>query len=386
MLWNLFTHCSGDSQKLTAISALCRLTGHSVALFQYVIDNAGLRTVLNCLVSGVTKVQQAIITMLAALVSKGAHTKRLIEEKEFIHKMMHFLDSPSIVIRGKAFVAIAAMSRENQVLSREHHGVSREHHGVSREYHGVSREHHAASRENHVALLHCCQSKLVTYIERDTKRQTPVKADGELLEYLKNCLNICIQTVCNCVPKVITNLLVALQAVAGRKHPSAVQSKELKSCIPLLSIVLHLVTSSVFREKVVDEAFVQNLGHLAAHVASIGTTSIGTIPRQTTTDNLINIVLSIIEAIAQHPSLLLQYRGLVIESVLPHLAVLTSSIEGDVRMFCFKMFADVAAMFLDSETLDDDQAKESAMQLSKVMSHHGFLSTSWHCSVVFLLM
>ena len=354
MLWNLFTHCSGDSQKLTAISALCRLTGHSVALFQHVIDNAGLRTVLNCLVSGVTKVQQAIITMLAALVSKGAHMKRLIEEKEFIHKMMHFLDSPSIVIRSKAFVAIAAMSRENQIVSRDHHSVSREQTIVS--------------RENHIALLQCCQSKLVTYIERDTKRQTPVKADGDLLDYLKNCLNLCIHTVCHCVPKVITNLLAALQAVSGRKHPSAVQSKELKSCIPLLSIVLHLVTSNVFRDRVVDEAFVKNMGQLAAHVASIdkGTTSIGSTPRQTTTDNLTNIVLSIIEAIAQHPSLLLQYRGLVIENILPHLAVLTASNEGDVRMFCFKMFADVAAMFLDSESLTDDQGKESALQLSKV--------------------
>ena len=96
--------------------------------------------VLNCLVSGVTKVQQAIITMLAALVSKGVHTKRLIEDKELIHKMMAFLDSPSIVIRGKAFVAVAAMSRDH-----------------------------------HVALLHCCQYKLVTYIERDNKRQTPTK-------------------------------------------------------------------------------------------------------------------------------------------------------------------------------------------------------------------
>ena len=346
MLWNLFTHCSGDSQKLTAISALCRLTGHSVALFQHVIDNAGLRTVLNCLVSGVTKVQQAIITMLAALVSKGAHTKRLIEEKEFILKMMHFLDSPSIVIRSKAFVAIAAMSRE----------------------------HSTVSRENHVALLHCCQSKLVTYIERDTKRQTPVKADGELLDYLKNCLNLCIQTVCQCVPTVIKNLLVALQAVSGRKHPSAAQSKELKSCIPLLSIVLHLVTSNVFREKVVDESFIRDLGELVAHVASIerGTTSISTTPRQVPGENLTNIVLSIIEAVAQHPSLLLKYRGLVIESIMPQLAVLTSSNEGDVRMFCFKMFADVAAMFLDSETLDDDNGKESAMQLSKVVSRRMF--------------
>ena len=366
MLWNLFTHCSGDSQKLTAISALCRLTGHSVALFQHVIDNAGLRTVLNCLVSGVTKVQQAIITMLAALVSKGAHTKRLIEEKEFIHKMMHFLDSPSMVIRGKAFVAIAAMARENHSVSHEHQPASREHRVVSREH---SRENYPVSRENHVALLHCCQSKLVTYIERDTKRQTPAKADSDLLDYLRSCVNLCIQTMCQCVPKVITNLLVALEAVSGRKHPSAVQSKELKSCIPLLSIVLHLVTSNVFRERVVDDSFVQNLGQLVAHVASIegGTTSIGATPRQATTDNLTNRVLSIIEAVAQHSSLLLQYRGLIIQSIMPHLAVLTSSHEGDVRMFCFKMFADMAAMFLDSETLGDDQGKDSAMQLSKVV-------------------
>ncbi|XP_028392531.1 serine/threonine-protein kinase ULK4-like [Dendronephthya gigantea] len=357
MLWNLFTHCSGDSQKSTAISALCRLTGHSVALFQHVIDNAGLPTVLNNLVSGVTKVQQAIITMLAALVSKGAHTKRLIISKEFVHKVMHFLDSPSLVIRSKAFVAVAAMSREHNALSREHNAVSREHPIVS--------------RENHVALLHCCQSRLVTYIERDAKRQTPVKGDVESLDYLRNCLNLCIQTVCRCVPSVLHNLLVALDAVSGRRHPSAVQSKELKSCIPLLSIVLHLVTSSVFRESVVNELFVQSLGRLVSHVASInkGSTSISSTPRQAPTgDPLTNLVLSIIEAIAQHPSLLLQYRGLVIENVLPHLAVLTSSKEGDVRMFCFKMFADVAAVFLDSETLNDDQGKESAMWLSKLIT------------------
>lgn len=348
MLWNLFTHCSGDSQKSTAISALCRLTGHSVALFQHVIDNAGLPTVLNNLASGITKVQQAIITMLAALVSKGAHTKRLIENKEFVHKMMHFLDSPSIVIRSKAFVAVAAMSR-----------------GVP-----ISREHPISSRENHVALLHCCQSRLVTYIERDAKRQTSAKGDVESLDYLRNCLNLCIQTVCGCVPSVVHNLVVALDAVSGRRHPSAAQCKELKSCIPLLSIVLHLVTSSVFRESVVNESFFQSLGQLVAHVASInkGATSISSTPRQASTGNpLTNLVLSIIEAIAQHPSLLLQYRGLVIENVLPHLAVLTSSKAGDVRMFCFKMFADVAAVFLDSETLTDDQGRESAMWLSKVM-------------------
>lgn len=354
MLWNLFTHCSGDSQKLTAVSALCRLTGYSVSLFQHVIDNSGLRAVLNSLVSGVAKVQQSIITILALLVSKGAHRKRFIEDKEFIRKVMHFLDSPSIVIRGKTFVAIAAMSRDNHTTSRDKRDVSRDNFG--------------SSRENHVALLYCCQSKLVTYIERDAKRQTPAKTERESLDYLKNCLNVCIQSVSHCVPKVIANLLAALRAVSGRKHPSAAQAKELKACIPLLSIALHLVTSSVFRERVVDECFIQNLGHLLEHVASIdrGTTGIGTTPRHTTADNLTTVALSIIEAIAQHPSLLLQYRGLAVESVLPHLAVLTFSNEGDTRMFCFKMFADMAAMFLDSQTLGDGQGKESAVQLSKV--------------------
>ena len=237
------------------------------------------------------------------------------------------------MIRGKAFVAVAAMSREH-----------------------------------HVALLHCCQAKLVTYIERDTKRQTPLKGDNDSLDYLRDCLRMCIQSVLQSAPKVIQNLIAALEAVSGRRHPSAAQSKELRSCIPLLSIVLHLVTSSIFRDAVVNESFVGNLGQLVAHVACIdaGTTSIGGTPRVNTTDSLTNIVLSTVEAIAQHPSLLLQYRGLVIESVLPHLAALACSREGDVRMLCFKMFADIAAMFLDDETFGGDQGEESINQLSKV--------------------
>ena len=349
MLWNLFTHCSGDAQKLTAISALCRLTRHTVGLFQHVIDKAGLHAVLNCLVSGVTKVQQAIITMLAALVSRGAHTKRLIEDKEFVRKMMQFLDSPSIVIRSKAFVAVAAMSRDH-----------------------------------HIALLNCCQYKLVTYIERDTKRQTPMKTDAALLMYLKDCLMLCVTAVYQCVPKVIHNLVVALEAVSGRRHPSAGQSKELRSRIPLLSIVLHLVTSHVFRQKIVDQSFLRNMGLLVAHVKSVdaGTTSIGSVTGTTGADDLTNVVLSIIEAIAQHPSLLLQHRALVVESVLPHLAALTSSKEGDVRMFCFKMFADIASMFLESETLCGS-GSDSTKQLTEVIRNK--LSGNSHSKIVYRL-
>lgn len=40
-------------------------------------------------------------------------------------------------------------------------------------------------------------------------------------------------------------ILTSLDAVNGRKHPNAVQAKQLKGTLPLISIVLHLVTSPV---------------------------------------------------------------------------------------------------------------------------------------------
>ena len=40
-------------------------------------------------------------------------------------------------------------------------------------------------------------------------------------------------------------ILTSLDAVNGRKHPNAVQTKQLKGTLPLISIILHLVTSPV---------------------------------------------------------------------------------------------------------------------------------------------
>ena len=135
-----------------------------------------------------------------------------------------------------------------------------------------------------------------------------------------------------------------------------------------MSIVLHLVTSGVFRHSVVNESFLRDMGLLVAHVKSIdaGTTCIGSaVGAAPGADELTNVVLSIVEAVAQHPALVLQHRALVVASVLPQLAAMTSSRGGDVRMFCFKMFADVASMLLDSEAVCDD-GSDSAQLLIEV--------------------
>lgn len=40
-------------------------------------------------------------------------------------------------------------------------------------------------------------------------------------------------------------ILAALGSVVGRKHPSSAQAKQLKQCLPLVSVVLQVLTSQV---------------------------------------------------------------------------------------------------------------------------------------------
>lgn len=43
----------------------------------------------------------------------------------------------------------------------------------------------------------------------------------------------------------VGDILNALTSVSGRKHPSTLQAKQLKMCLPMMPVVLHLVTSQV---------------------------------------------------------------------------------------------------------------------------------------------
>jgi len=43
----------------------------------------------------------------------------------------------------------------------------------------------------------------------------------------------------------VEDILSALEAVSGRKHPSTVQVKQLKICLPLMPVLRHFVTSPV---------------------------------------------------------------------------------------------------------------------------------------------
>ncbi|XP_029601087.1 serine/threonine-protein kinase ULK4 [Salmo trutta] len=327
MLWYLFTHSSVDSLRVSAISALCRITRLSASAFQSVIDKVGLPAILASLVSGISRVQQHILTMFSAMLASGAHAQlhRLVQERDFVVKIMRSLESPSSVIRAKAFLVLL------QVLC-----------------------------SNRDMLLLCCNSRLVMYIERDIRQATPGKELQSSNEYLSKCLHLLIRHVVLQLPAILDDMLSSLGSIVGRKHPSTVQAKQLKQSVPMMTVVLHLLTSQIFRPQVVTEEFLFRFGALLNHITSIDAseTSLGSAIGQAGSEELIRNTLSAVEAITQHPALLTPHHCTVVDCILPPLTSLAFSKNVEWRIVSLRVLSEITLLLLSQEAVEEGERKE----------------------------
>ncbi|XP_064646752.1 serine/threonine-protein kinase ULK4-like [Lineus longissimus] len=317
LMWYIFTHSTMDSLRVTTISALCRLTKHNPGVFQSVIDKVGLSKILGSLAIGISRVQQAIVTMFTALVVSGAHLQRMMQDKDFMHQLMKLLDSQSMVIRAKTFLLIVEVIKTNQDM-----------------------------------LLTCCQARLVMYMERDMRRQTPKATENrEHSEYLNTCLEVLTEYIVALLPNLSKDILASLDNVAGRRHPSTAQAKHLKQSLPMMTVFLHVITSQIFRPHVVNESFLDSLAEFLNHVKSMdsGETNIESAAGSGSSVTFTQTVMSMLEAITQHPTILVEFEKNIINKLLPPLAALVSSGNGDTRLLCLKLFSDMSAILLTGE-------------------------------------
>ncbi|XP_015212512.2 serine/threonine-protein kinase ULK4 isoform X1 [Lepisosteus oculatus] len=330
MLWYLFTHSTVDSLRVTAISALCRITRHSASAFQSVIDKVGLPAVLSTLVSGISRVQQYMLTMFTAMLSSGVHLQRLVQEKDFVMKIIRSLESPSAVIRAKAFLVLLQVLMNNREM-----------------------------------LLLCCNSRLVMYIERDSRKATPGKEQQSSNEYLSKCLDLLIRHIVQELPAVLGDVLSALANISGRKHPSTVQAKQLKQCLPMMGVVLHLLTSQIFRPQVAKEEFLFNFGTLLHHLKSIDSceTSLDSAVGQAASEDLFRSTLSALEAVTQHPALLTQYHSTVVDSILPPLASLAVSRNAEWRVCSLRVLSEITLLLVNHEAVEKGETLNSNSRL-----------------------
>ncbi|XP_045019818.1 serine/threonine-protein kinase ULK4 isoform X2 [Bubalus bubalis] len=322
VLWYLFKHSTVDSLRITAISALCRITRHSPTAFQNVIEKVGLTSVINSLASAICKVQQYMLTLFSAMLSCGIHLQRLIQEKDFVSTIIRLLDSPSTSIRAKAFLVLLYILIHN-----------------------------------HEMLLLSCQARLVMYIERDSRKTTPGKEQQSGSEYLSRCLDLLIRHLVQELPRILGDILNALANVSGRKHPSTVQAKQLKMCLPLMPVVLHLVTSQVFRPQVVTEEFLFSYGTILSHIKSIdsGETNIDGAVGLMASEEFIKITLSAFEAVIQYPILLKDCCSTVVDYILPPLVSLVQSQNVEWRLFSLRLLSETTSLLVNQEP---DDSKE----------------------------
>ncbi|XP_066440771.1 serine/threonine-protein kinase ULK4 [Eleutherodactylus coqui] len=319
-LWYLFTHSTVDSLRITAISALCRITHHAPSAFQSVIEKVGLVSVISTLVTGIAKVQQYMLTMFATMLSAGIHLQRLTQEKDFVTKIVRLLESPSTAIRAKAFLVILQVLINNKEM-----------------------------------LLLCCQSRLVMYIERDSRKTTPGKEQQSVNEYLSVSLDLLIHHIIHELPGILDGILSCLSNVSGRKHPSTVQAKQLKMCLPNMAVILHLVTSQVFRPQVITDEFIYNYGALLNQIKSVdtGETNLEGAVGQAASDELIRTALSVFEAVTQHPVLLTLHHSPVVDAILPPLVSLVCSQNVEWRLFSLRLLAETTSLLVNHEAVAD---------------------------------
>ncbi|XP_073088603.1 serine/threonine-protein kinase ULK4 isoform X12 [Manis javanica] len=324
VLWYLFRHSTVDSLRITAISALCRITRHSPTAFQNVIEKVGLNCVISSLASAVCKAQQYMLTLFTAMLSSGIHLQRLIQEKEFVSTVIRLLDSPSTSIRAKAFLVLLYILIHN-----------------------------------HEMLLLSCQARLVMYIERDSRKIAAGKEQQSGNEYLSKCLVLLIHHLVQEPPRVLGDILDTLASVSGRKHPSTVQARQLKMCLPLMLVVLHLVTSQVFRPQVVTEEFLFSYGTILSHIKSVdmGETNIDGAIGLMASEEFIKITLSTFEAIIQYPILLKDHCSTVVDYILPPLVSLVQSQNVEWRLFSLRLLSETVSLLVNQEVEDGKEAK-----------------------------
>ncbi|XP_060637751.2 serine/threonine-protein kinase ULK4 [Anolis sagrei] len=333
VLWFLFTHSTIDSLRITAISALCKITHHSPSAFQSVIEKVGLPAVIHSLATGICKVQQYMMTMFSAMLSCGIHLQRLIQEKDFVTTVITLFESPSSLIRAKAFLVLLQVLINNKDM-----------------------------------LLLSCQARLVMYIERDSRKTMPGKEQQSSNEYLSKCLGLLICHIVQELPHILGDIISALSNVSGRKHPSTVQTKQLKGCLPMMPVVLHLMTSQVFRPQIVNEEFLFSYGTLLNFVVLIdsGETNLDGAIGQTGTEELIKITLSTFEAIIQHPVLLMPHHSTVIDHILPPLVTLVSSQNVEWRLFSLRLLSETTSLLVSHEVMAEE--KEILNSSNKLLS------------------
>ncbi|KAM6909704.1 serine/threonine-protein kinase ULK4 [Xenentodon cancila] len=324
VMWYLFTHSTLEAVRVTAISSLSRLTRLDPAVFLSVIDMCGPEAILEGIGGAGARVQQHLLTALATgLLASHIQTHRIAQSQDLLLKVLRCLESPSTITRAKAMLLLLLLIQDN----------------------------------THT-LLYCCQHRLVMYLERDLRKAAPLRENSSQSGYLSQCLELLVVHLSCKAPAIMEDVLCALEGVIGRKHPSTTQSKQLKQTLPTMTVVQEIISSQIFRSRIVTKEFLVQIGLLLKYVSSVTSneSNLASAVGAAVCEELIRTTLSIVEVLSQHHTVITPFHCTVVDDVLLPLTTLTFSRNVEWSVFALKLLAELSPVLL---VQDDDHAEDN---------------------------
>ncbi|KAJ4968677.1 hypothetical protein NE237_015378 [Protea cynaroides] len=306
-----------ESTRLTAGSCLVRLVRFSVPTIQSVIEKLSFKETASALVKGSPREQQISLNLLnMALLGShmftniGRQLLPLVEDKHLVPSLISLIEQGSEILRGKALVFVALLCKNGRRW-----------------------------------LPHFfCNAKFLSVVDRLMKEKD---------SYVQECLEAFVQVVVTTVPGLLDTLTGDIQQMmGGRRHGqiATITGRAIpKTNLHLFPVVLHLLGSSSFKNRVVTHQVLQQLANLTKLMES---------PFQGRDDFQITL-LRVLESIAEEPSVVLEQPNTFIHQILLSLSVLyKGNKDGDARFLCLKIMFDVMVIFLNEPSEDEQRTED----------------------------
>ncbi|GAB1605794.1 hypothetical protein Ahia01_000861700, partial [Argonauta hians] len=206
--------------------------------------------------------------------------------------------------------------------------------------------------------------RLMVYIERDYHHQqqvppppppSPLPSDPKVSptsDYLTSCLMKLCDIMVESVPLIIKELLESLDPISRRQHISnALLIRQLKLALPQADVIPHMVSSQIFRKRILTDSFCRDIGNLLIHVNDIEVygTNIDAVVGLGTTTEFINHIVSVIYTVSQHPDQLQRHYDVITGIWLRTLVQLTACQDMPTRESCLWLVAELASFYLAQE-------------------------------------
>ncbi|XWS53683.1 hypothetical protein CRYUN_Cryun10bG0021500 [Craigia yunnanensis] len=316
-----------ESMRLTAGSCLVRLVRFSLHSIQSVIDKLSFKDIASALIKGSLREQQISLNLLnmAMLGSHlfsniGRYLLTLVEDKNLVPSLVSLIEQGSEVLRGKALVFVALLCKNGKRWLPQFF----------------------------------CNTRILPTVDRLEKEKD---------NYLQQCLDSFLHVVASTVPGLLDGITGDIQQMMGGRRIgqiSALTNRATpKNNIHLFPVVLHLLGSSSFKNRVVTHQVLRQLANLIQVVET---------PFQGRDDIQITL-LRVLESIPEESPVILESPNIFSRGILPSLAILyKGNKDGNARFLCLKIMFDVMAIFLNEPSLNEQRSEDL-----KLISNSHFL-------------